>query len=220
MPGSPWSKPGHSSWQILVHSRLEQQRECFPKEMKLQWIIMMNSLGQQLILWRTVLKMFFFSVNEMLSHQKALTNGLPGMWPISTARWTCLFPGNTTWGLASQSVSQGTSDALWSRQACRAASGWHGFRRAEPPAPCALCRKTHQNHQPQWKFAHIRKKHQELGAIKKSKGLNNEAKGCKPVSKWANQGSGSCFPRAWRGFITEIRSDPRSSSLAELISGY
>lgn len=134
------------TWQILVHSGLEQKWEHFPKEMKLRWITMMNSLGQQLILWRTVFKMFFFSVNEILSRHKALMNELHGTWPISAARWICLFPGRTTWGFASWSVNQGTSEALWSSQARGAASGWHGFRRAEPPTPCAVSCKTHQNH--------------------------------------------------------------------------
>lgn len=116
---------------------LEQQWEYFPKEMKLQWITVMNSLGQQLILWRTVLKMFFFSVNEILSCQRALMNELRWIWPISGARWICFFPGNKAWGLESWSMSQGTYEAFWSRQTHKAASGWCGFRRVEPPAPCA-----------------------------------------------------------------------------------
>lgn len=171
MPGSPWSKPAHTTCQRLVHNDLQQQWEYFPKEMKLQWITMMNILGQQLILWRIVFKMFFFSIPEILSHQKALMKELRWIWPISAARWICLFPANTTWGLASWSLNQGTSEALWSRQACRATSGWHGFRRAKPPAPCAVCCKSHQNHQVQQKFARIRKKHRELGAVNQSKGL-------------------------------------------------
>lgn len=174
---------------------------------------MMNSLGQQLILWRTVLKMFFFSVNEILSRQKALMDGLRGIWPITAARWICLFPGNATWGSASWSVTQGASEALWSRQARRAASGQHGFRRAEPPAPRAVSCKSHQNHRVQKKCAHIRK---NIGRL----GLWNKAKGCETkqravnlfLSELTNTKSGSCFPRAWRGLTTEIRSDPHSSS--------
>lgn len=84
---------------IQIHSGLKQQWEHFPKEMKLQWITMMNSLGNSSSCEGPFKKCFSFLSLKYCPSRKHWWMSYAR--PISVARWICLFPGNATWGLVS-----------------------------------------------------------------------------------------------------------------------